>query len=124
MDGYSPYPRRGRASGGKDNFVERRGSCRHNLKIPLHLRAWGGSGPNRDGKSFDISEQGALLETDLPLPVGALLDLRIKLPEEITGQPTTEWRCKSRVVHIALASSVSYPVKVGVHFDWLDVSRR
>lgn len=110
--------------GGKDNFVERRRSCRHSLRIPLRLRAWGASGPNRDGKSVDISEEGALLETDLPLRVGALLDLRIKLPEEITGQPTTEWRCKSRVVHIALSPSVGYPVKAGVHFDWLDASRR
>ena len=124
MRGHSPYPGGGRALGGKDNFVERRRSCRHSLRIPLRLRIWGASGPNRDGRSVDISEEGALLETDLPLRVGALLELRIKLPEEITGQPTTEWRCKSRVVRIAPAASVGYPIKAGVHFDWLDASRR
>ena len=107
-----------------DNVVERRRSFRHSLRIPLRLRVWGFSGPSRDAKSVDISEDGALLETDLPVRIGALLDLRIELPEEITGQPTTEWRCKSRVVHVTLASSVGYPLKVGVHFDWLGVSPR
>ena len=106
----------------KDNVAERRRSCRHSLSIPLRLGVWGSSLAGRDAKSLDISEQGALVETDLSVRVGALLDLRIELPEEITGQPTTEWRCKSRVVHLALGSSAGYPAKVGVHFDWLEVS--
>ena len=108
----------------KDNVVDRRRSCRHSLKMPLRLLVWGSSGPSRDAKSVDISEQGALVETDLSVRVGAILDLRIELPEEVTGQPTTEWRCKSRVVHLARAPSAGYPVKVGVHFDWLEVSPR
>lgn len=108
----------------KNNVVERRRSCRHSLKIPLRLLIWGSSGPSREAASVDISEDGALLETDLVLGVGAILDLRIELPEEITGQPSTEWRCKSRVVHTALGPSRAYPVKVGVHFDWLDLSPR
>jgi len=122
MAGYLPKNDRGPGLNDKDNVVERRSSCRHSLRIPLRLRFWGSSLPSRDAKSVDISEQGALVETDLPVRVGALLDLRIELPEEITGQPTTEWRCKSRVVHMTLASSINCPVKVGVHFDWLDVS--
>jgi hypothetical protein len=124
MAGYLPEIDRGLWLSDKDNLVERRSSRRHSLRIPLRLRLWGSSLPSRDAKSVDISEQGALVETDLPVRVGALLDLRIELPEEITGQPTTEWRCKSRVVHLALASSQGYPVKVGVHFDWLDVAPR
>ena len=90
----------------------------------MRVRSWGSPGPSRVAKSVDISEDGALLETDLPLRVGAILDLRIELPEEITGQPTTEWRFKSRVVRLALASSAGHPLKAGVHFDRLDVSAR
>lgn len=73
---------------------------------------------------MDLSEEGALVETDLPLSVGAILDLRIELPEEITGQPTIEWRSRSRVVRLAPTPSSAYPVKVGVHFDWLDASAK
>ena len=108
----------------KDNVGERRRSCRHSLRIPLRLGVWGSALPARHAQSLDISDEGALVETDLSVPVGALLDLRIELPEQITGQPTTEWRCKSRVVHLALGSSAGYAVKVGVHFDWLEVSPR
>ena len=106
----------------KDNVVERRQSSRHSLRIPLRLRVWGSSGPSRDARSVDISEEGALVETDLPVGVGAFLDLRIELPEEITGQPTTEWRFESRVVHLALAPSPGRPPKVRVHFDRLHLS--
>jgi hypothetical protein len=106
-----------------DGVFERRRSYRHNLKIPLLLQLWGASGPSRIGDSLDISEDGALLQTDLSLRIGSLLDLRIKLPEEITGQQTTEWRCKGRVVRIVSPSLGGYPAIVGVHFDWLSVSR-
>lgn len=109
---------------GKGNVAERRRRLRHSLRVPLRLRVWGSSSPSRDATSVDISAEGALLETDLLLPVGAILDLRIKLPEEITGQPTTEWRCKSRVVHVVLPSLLSHPAKLGVHFDSLDLSSR
>lgn len=122
MAGHLPRNERGSGLSDKDNVVERRQSSRHTLRIPLRLRFWGSPLPSREAKSVDISEQGALVETDLPLRVGAMLDLRIELPEEITGQPTTEWRCKSRVVRLVLASSINYPVRVGVHFDWLDVA--
>ena len=108
----------------KDNFVDRRRSSRHNLRIPLRLRVWGSPGPSRVAKSVDISEDGALVETDLPLRVGAILDLRIELPKEITGQPTTEWRFKSRVVRLALVASAGHPLKAGVHFDSLHVSAK
>ena len=108
----------------EDNARERRRSCRHSLRLPLRLGVWGSSLPGRDAKSLDISEQGALLETDLSVRVGALLDLRIELPEEITGQPTTEWRFKSRVVRLAAAASAGHPLKAGVHFDRLHVSAR
>ena len=109
---------------GKGDVAERRRRRRHSLKIPLRLCMWGSSSPNRDAKSVDISAEGALLETDLLLRVGAILDLRIELPEEITGQPTTEWRCKSRVIHVGLGSLPSHPARVGVHFDSLDLSSR
>ena len=89
----------------------------------MRLRVWGSPGPSRVAKSLDISEDGALVETDLPVRVGTILDLRIELPEEITGQPTTEWRFKSRVVRLVLAPSAG-PKLTAVHFDRLHVSAK
>jgi hypothetical protein len=59
----------------------------------------------------------------LPLRVGAAVELQLKLPEEITGQPTTEWRCKGHVVRVVQCVPPSSRLKVGVHFNRLDVSR-
>ena len=100
--------------------ANRRRADRHRLNIAVDLRTWGSSIVVSSGKSIDISSTGALLETNLPAPIGAFFDLRLKLPEEITGQPTTEWHCKGRVVRVAPPRSIGYLRRVGVHFDWLD----
>ena len=102
---------------------DRRSSRRHSLKIPLRLRIWGTPGPEQRAESVDLSERGALLETRLPLLVGTALDLRLNLPEEMTGQPTTEWRCRGRVIRVAPRISLQRSAQVGVHFDWLQVLR-
>lgn len=110
----------------ESRIVDRRQAYRHSLKIPLRLRPWGSSNPDRKGESVDISERGALLQTDLPLRPGSMIDLRLEIPEEITGQATTEWRCKGRVVRITRVPSLNGlngVVRVGVHFDSLDVTR-
>ena len=107
----------------QNKILDRRLTHRHGLRIAVRLRDWGSSNPDRTGESVDISERGALVRTDLPLRAGALIDLRLRLPEEITGQPTTEWRCKGRVVRIKDTPSLSYPLSVGVHFEWLDILR-
>jgi len=106
----------------QENIADRRRADRHRLKIAVRLRTWGLSSSAGGGESVDISATGALLETELPVQVGSFFDLRLKLPEEITGQPTTEWRCKGRVVRLVSPMSLGYLSRVGVHFDWLDAS--
>lgn len=102
---------------------DRRSTERHSLRIPLHLRISGSYGPEQKAESLDLSGRGALLETDYPLLVGSVVDLQIKLPEEITGQPTTEWRCRGHVVRVVLHGTLNGHLRAGVYFDQLDVSR-
>lgn len=103
---------------------DRRSSQRHSVRIPLLLRIWESPDPEQMAEPVDLSERGALLETAARLRVGMRVDLQFKLSEEITGQPTTEWRCKARVVHIRPGSSLNSPSRVGVHFEWLYELRR
>jgi hypothetical protein len=63
------------------------------------------------------------METDADLAIGAVVELRLKFPEQVTGQPTMEWRCKGRVVRTSSKDRPSGRPRVGLHFDWLDVSR-
>lgn len=98
--------------------MERRRSHRHNLSILVRLRIPSASLPTTVATSINLSERGVLLETSVHLEVGAQIELELKLLEEATGQPTTEWRCKGHVVHgrPALAGP---GFRVGVSFDSL-----
>jgi hypothetical protein len=102
---------------------DRRLTDRHSLRIPLLLRIWGDDGHQHRAESINLSGRGALLETDLPLQVGSAVEFHLKLPEEITGQPTTEWRCRGHVVRIVPCVLSNSQLRVGVHFENLDVSR-
>jgi hypothetical protein len=104
-------------------ITDRRLTQRHSLRIPLQLRTWGTNDPKRSGESIDFSGRGALLETELTLQVGSAVELHLKLPEELTGQPTTEWRCMGRVVRVVQCVPPKGPLRVGVQFDSLDLSR-
>jgi hypothetical protein len=104
-------------------ITDRRLTQRHSLRIPLQLRIWGTNDPKRCAESVDFSGRGALLETELPLQVGSAVELHLKLPEALTGQPTTEWRCMGRVVRVVQCLPSTSQLRVGVHFDSLDVSR-
>jgi hypothetical protein len=102
---------------------ERRCSERHSLKIPLSIRIWGTSGPAQRAQSIDLSARGVLMETDADLVIGAVVELCLKFPEKVTGQPTMEWRCKARVVRNSSKQVPSDRSRVGLHFDRLDVLR-
>jgi hypothetical protein len=102
---------------------ERRSSQRHALTISLSVRTWGSSVPAHEAESIDISARGVLIETEDALRVGAVVELRLKLPEEITGQAAMEWRCKGRVVRTASRDLPNGSPRFGLHFDWLGVSR-
>lgn len=106
-----------------NKISDRRSTQRHTLRVPLRLRIWGSPDPEHKAESVDFSERGALVETDLRLRVGSVVDLHLKLTEEITSQPTTEWRCRGRVVRIVPEIPLNRPLRVGVHFDWLDGTR-
>jgi PilZ domain len=102
---------------------DRRLTHRHTLRIPLQLRIGGADGPMHGAESIDLSARGALLETDVTLWIGAAVELRLKLPEEITGQPTTEWRCRGRIVRVVQYIPSNTRSSVAVRFESLDVSR-
>ena len=105
-----------------DKQMERRASYRHNLAIPLRVCLQGADVAVHRAESIDVSEGGVLLRTDLPLQMGMQLELQLQLPEENTGQPTTEWQCGGRVVRIVRDGSNGH-VKAAVNFEWVTMSR-
>ena len=104
-------------------IADRRRTRRLKLRIPLLLRVRGSVDPEQHAESVDISERGALVKTNLPLRVGLLVDVRLEFLGEITGERTTEWQCRGRVVRVARHAGEAQPWNAGVRFEQLGVLR-
>lgn len=102
---------------------DRRVSTRHAVKTPLRVRLWKSAMPEHAGQSQDISEQGMFFATDLRMGVGTVVELVLKMPQEITGEPETEWRCTGHVVRVQQVDTEVGTQGVGVQFDCYQVAK-
>jgi hypothetical protein len=102
---------------------DRRLAQRFNLTIPLYIRAWKSSAAEQKVESVNVSECGAYFKTNTPPREGAMIQIRLEMPKEITGNPAVEWNCTGKVTRIKLASSSSTLRGVSVRFDYYEISR-
>jgi hypothetical protein len=102
---------------------DRRLAQRFILTIPLYIRAWNSQAAEQRVESVNISECGAYFETDQPPREGAMMQIRLDMPKEITGNPTVEWRCTGKVTRIQPATPPGTVLGVSVRFDYVEVSR-
>jgi len=103
---------------------DRRLSPRHEIRTPLRIRVWKSAAPERRGESVNLSERGILFASDSSLPIGTVVEVLLKMPEEITGEPTTEWLCSGHVVRVNPIDSPRGKLGVGVQFDCYQISRK
>jgi hypothetical protein len=104
-------------------FRDRRLSVRYAVRTVLRVRIWKSTSPERRAESINISESGIYFLTDSPPSAGEMIEILLKMPEEVTGEPTTEWRCTGHVVRIDKPDSRTCKLGVGVQFDCYEVSR-
>ena len=103
------------------NLTERRSSTRLNLKVPLRFRVLSGTDtPYREAETVNLSHQGVYFFADAPPSVGSQLEVSLKMPRGISGQPPTQVRCTGRVVRVERHDFADGPPGVGVHFDRLE----
>jgi hypothetical protein len=107
----------------KISASDRRGTLRHNCKLPLRVRIWKSAIPEQRTESENVSERGIFFATNSPLPIGTAVQILLKMPEQITGEPTTEWLCSGHVVRIEPIDSPRGNLGVGVQFDCYEISR-
>ena len=100
---------------------ERRNSPRHFLRTAMRVRAPNSEWSEHRAQSENLSEKGVFFATDAPLVIGSVLEILLKMPEEISGRPTTEWRCTGRVVRLKPVDSPRGRLGVGVQFDFYEI---
>lgn len=102
---------------------DRRLARRFRVRIPLYLRACKSQVPELQVESINISECGAYFETETPPSEGTMMEIRVDMPKEITGNPTAEWRCTGKVTRVQPVRSSHALLGVSVRFDYYEVSR-
>jgi hypothetical protein len=55
--------------------------------------------PYQVAESLNLSARGVSFATRFPLDVGTSIQLYLKVPEEVTGKPSSEWCCRGHVIH-------------------------
>ena len=102
---------------------DRRRALRHRIKAPVRIRIWRSSRPEEAGESINLSGQGIYFATNAELNEGEAVELLLIVPQEISGEPDSEWRYTGHVLRV---DSVDWPTGkfgVGVQFDCYEVSR-
>jgi hypothetical protein len=101
---------------------DRRQTIRHNLKTPIRIRLWKSAVLEERGESENLSENGILYATDSVIPVGAVMEIDLKMPEVVTGAPAAPWLCSGHVVRVERIDSPRGKLGVSVQFDCYEVS--
>jgi len=103
--------------------AERRVARRHFCRAPLRVRIWKSAIPEQRAESENLSENGIFFAMDSLLRVGITVEILLKMPEEITGEPTTEWLCTRHVVRVEPDNSSRGKLGVSVQFDCYQILR-
>ena len=102
---------------------EKRVSRRHPLRTTMRLRVWKSGHIERSVESQNLSETGTFFSTDVPLAIGSAVEILLKMPREISGKPTAEWRCAGHVVRFQPSDTARGELGVGVEFDYYEILR-
>lgn len=93
------------------------------VKADLRIRIWKSDAPELRAQSTNLSERGIFFVTDRVFQTGEAVEVFLQMPEEITGEPPTEWRCTGLVVHVQSVDRTLGLQGVGVRFECYEVSR-
>lgn len=102
---------------------ERRISRRLQFKTALRVRVWKSDWHEQRAESENLSERGAYFAIDGPMVIGSAVEILLKMPEEISGNPATEWRCTGHVVRVEPVDTPQGKLGVGVQFDCYEILR-
>lgn len=87
-------------------LTDRRDDTRVNVRIPLKFKLIGNQSVGEQlGESENLSQRGVFMWTAYPLKPGTQLELKLRMPSEISGVRSSEVHCTARVVRIQESDS-------------------
>jgi PilZ domain len=87
-------------------LTDRRNETRVSVRIPLRFKLIGNQSVGEQmAESENLSQRGIFMWTAYPLKLGTQVELRLRMPREISGNAASEVHCTARVIRIDNADS-------------------
>ncbi len=97
---------------------DRRENQRLEVRVPLRFRPLvNPPAGNLRAESINLSPRGIYFASDYPLRVGSQIEMHMRMPREVSGQPNDDVHCTGRVVHIEPATFPGGKAGVGVYIE-------
>ncbi len=77
--------------------------------------------PSHLAQTFNISASGLSLVSDLPFQLASPVEIFMKMPREVMGDPVKSWCCRGKVVRIGELDPERRTRIVGVQFQYYEV---
>ena len=107
-----------------DRFPRPQRIARHHpVKTALRVRIWKSTVPEERAESVNLSQRGIFFVSNTAFREGEVVEILLKMPEEVTGEATTDWRCRGLVTRVEAVDSPKGKHGVGVRFDCCEVAR-
>jgi hypothetical protein len=87
-------------------LADRRNETRVNVRVPLRFKLIGNRTAGEQlAESENVSQGGVFMWTAYPLKMGAQVELRLRMPNEISGVSASEVYCTARVIRLQESGS-------------------
>ena len=95
------------------------------MHVPIRVRALdAGLAPRLFAEAVNVSATGLLFATSARFESGTPVEVLFRMPEEIVGHPSNDWRCKGEVVRVEEHQTPTTRYDVGVRFVCYEVLGR
>lgn len=83
-----------------ENSVERRGSRRYTMTLPLSIRQLGSTATEVEGETRDVSFRGLYFTLETGVKAGSQIEFVLTLPKKITLATDVHIRCTGLVLRV------------------------
>jgi len=105
------------------NFIERRVAPRVNIRVPLRFRLFNApKSSEHEAESENISRRGLYFQTEVPLEVGALLEVTMRIAKDVKGKFASDIACMARVVRVQTLAQGASRRGIGLHIERYEIN--
>jgi hypothetical protein len=100
------------------NSIERRVAPRVNVRVRLRFRLHNTPhSSEHEAESENISQRGLYFQTEVPLEVGTLLAVSMRIAREVAGKSSNNIACMARVVRVQTLAPGAGRRGIGLHIE-------